>query len=327
MKTIESPASSALFAAGFPGLLEVEEALHSIFAKAEGVTRDICLSLNSGGKRIRPALVILSGLCFSDLSFEMVNTGVAAELIHMASLVHDDVIDKSFTRRGKRSVNAVYGNRYAVLAGDFLFAKAFSILSSYNLAKSMKYFTDAIEQMCDGELNQAEDSFDYKISIDRYFKRIAQKTGILISSCCRSGASVAGADDEYVNILRDYGMDLGCAFQIIDDILDFNGDETKLGKPVGNDIANGDITLPVILLIQNPFYNSKIIEIINAGQITKDSIKYINDMLKESGAMEKAYEVAKSLINRTKSRICNVPDSIYRSYLIQIADGMLNRKA
>lgn len=326
MAGMKTAGFNTLIAADFPGLMDVENALHSIFDQADGITRNACMALkNSGGKRIRPAMVILSGLCFSKLSENMINTGVAAELIHMASLVHDDVIDQSLSRRGRSTINAVYGNHCAVLTGDFLFARAFKILSSCKLIKSMEYLTNAISQMCDGEINQDRDSFNPDITVDDYLDRIGRKTGILISSCCTAGAAAAGADQIYIDILQGYGMDVGCAFQIIDDILDFTGDEAKLGKPTGMDIINGDITLPVIFLLEDSKNGMKMRRIIENRCINRESLKAINDMLCSSGAIDKAFDVARDLIGRAKQRVSLIPDSSYKPYLMDIADNVLMR--
>lgn len=309
-----------------PGLEEIEDRIRSILAKADGIVKEMCMSLlMSGGKRIRPLIVIYSGMCFSELTPAMMFTAVASELIHMASLVHDDIIDSAESRRGIRTINSAYGNHFAVLAGDFLFAEAFSILSSHKLIKSMEYLVDAIREMCDGEINQAGDGFRMGVTMEDYFKRIRKKTGILISSCSKAGAAAAGASDYYIDLMDNYGTNLGNAYQIIDDILDFIGDEAKLGKPTGMDLLNGNITLPVIILMEDLKYGPLANEIIKSRNLTRQDVGKITEMLIKSGAIKKSYSIAQECIDKAKLSLSYVPDTPYKSMLIYMADKVINR--
>lgn len=330
MKIVELPMSVdnilSYARLNMPGYDEIEERLSCILTNAEGIVKDMCLSLlSSGGKRVRPLLVVYSGLCFSEISQQVIYTAVASELIHMASLVHDDIIDLSESRRGRRTINSVYGNHSAVLAGDYLFAQAFSILSHHKLLSSMEYLVEAISQMCDGEINQAGDGFKLWISEDEYFNRIRKKTGILISSCCRAGSSSAGAPDHLVNAMGDYGMNVGYAYQIVDDILDFTGDEGKLGKPTGMDLINGNITLPVIMLLKHEEYRDKALRIIRQESMSHSDVNTITGMLKKSGAIDMAYDTAHKCIIRAKDSISRVRDSAYKSMLLYMADRAVSR--
>lgn len=311
----------------YPGISEVEEELKFVLYKSEGLIRDMCMSLlKSGGKRLRPLMVINSSLCFSDLNASIVETAVAAELIHMASLVHDDIIDVSESRRGMRTINSFFGNHAAVLTGDFLFAEAFSMLSSYKLIKSMGYLVAAIREMCDGEIKQAGDKFKTGVTISDYFNRIAKKTGILISSCCSAGAAAANASDSYIEAMNGFGMNVGYAFQIMDDILDFTGDPKKLGKPTGIDLKDGNITLPVILLLQDNYYGLWVKKIIEKQDISKCEIGYISELLNKTGAIKKSCEIARECINKAKSNISIIPSSIYKDILNEIADNVITRE-
>lgn len=310
----------------FPGRDEVEKRLKSVLMEGEGIIKDICLSLlESGGKRLRPMMVIYSGLCFSKLTPDMINTAAAAELIHMASLVHDDIIDKSDSRRGIATVNAEYGNHSAVLTGDYIFAKAFHILSSFKLLKSMEYLVEAIEEMCDGEVVQAADRFNESVTIEDYFRRIGKKTGILVSSCCRAGAAAGGASDEEISVMDQYGMNVGYAFQIVDDILDIVGDERRTGKPKGMDILQGNITLPFILLMKDDDYGPAMKSMIRTGKISNYDLEYINDLMSKTGIIKKSFEIAAKCIAKAKSSIYTIPDSSSRSILLSIADRAVNR--
>jgi heptaprenyl diphosphate synthase len=332
MSIIEAPLytdekNTDMLKTDFYGLIDVENRINEVLLKAEGIIKDMCMYLfNCGGKRLRPLMVLCSGLCFSDLTPDMINTAAAAELIHMASLVHDDVIDKSDSRRGMESINSIYGNHAAVLAGDYLFAEAFDILSYNKLLKSMDYLVEAIQKMCCGEVRQADDRFNTGITVNDYFDRIAKKTGILISSCCRAGAAAANASDMEINIMNEYGLYVGYAFQIIDDILDFTGDEKKLGKPVGMDLLNGNITLPVILLMNNENYRMKVKSILRKGYVSNAEFEYISEALEKSGAIKSAYYMAEKCVSKAKLGIYDIKDSVYKSLLLEKADKIINRE-
>lgn len=310
----------------FSELLFVEDQLQVVLNKADGLIQQTCVSLlQSGGKRIRPLLTLYSGMCFTPLNPLMIQAAVAAELIHMASLIHDDVIDESATRRGKPTLNSVYGNHAAVLTGDYLFAEAFYILSKHQLLESMKYLVEAIQAMCDGEVNQADEQFSISIDAQHYFNRIAKKTGALLAACCQSGATLAGAGPEELALMRNYGLNIGYAYQITDDILDISGNIESLGKPVDADLLNGNITLPILYLLDNPFYGKWLKEIMKTRQIPTQAIQSIKDALKCSGCLEQAYTTATQCISKAKTSLDKIPSSAYKSSLVQLADSILQR--
>ena len=204
-----------------PGIEAIEIELYNSLSGSQGTMREMCSHiLNAGGKRIRPLLVLHSGLGFGTMSNHLVKAAVAAELIHMASLVHDDIIDNSSLRRSRPSINKIWGNQFAVLCGDYLFSKAFGIMSSNRLMRSMDLMVEAIQNMCEGEIVQAGERFNPLISQERYYEIIGMKTAIFLSCCCKSGAAISGATKLQVHMMGEYGLHLGYAFQIIDDILD-----------------------------------------------------------------------------------------------------------
>lgn len=314
-----------------PELMElalVEAKLQEVLGKAHGIIRDNCLALlNSGGKRIRPLLTVTSAMCFGPLNNHTIMAATASELIHMASLIHDDIIDGAFTRRGTDTINSLYGDKTAVLTGDYIFAEAFGILSTHNLVSVMGYMVDAIQAMCDGEVNQAADLFSVHTDVDSYFQRIAKKTGILLSACCKSGAASAGASLIQITFLGEYGLNLGYAYQIIDDILDFSGDQDSLGKPSGLDLASGNVTLPVILLMADPKYGEWLKDMINGHQITATALKTIHNALYTTGCMEQAYDIATQCIATAKSNLESIPAGYPKTTLLELADTILTRKA
>lgn len=311
---------------GFQGAERIEERLSDILQSSRGIIREECMHmLISGGKRLRPMLVILNGQCFSNINDSLIDAAAAAELIHMASLVHDDIIDNSRSRRGKSTVNSVFGNHAAVLAGDFMFAKSFEILSGLSDMRCMKFMVSAIAEMTIGEVNQADDMFNACISDSRYYERIREKTGMLLSSCCGAGAAIGGASEREINLLREFGMNIGYAFQIIDDILDFTGNADLLGKPVGGDLMSGIITLPVILLLQGGRFQD-VRNIIEKGHINSGEFSYIKECLIDSGSMERAYETAEMFCERAKLCLSGIRSSSCRENLMEIADKITDRK-
>jgi len=310
----------------FSELLFVEDQLQLVLNKADGLIQQTCVSLlQSGGKRIRPLLTLYSGMCFAPLNPSMIQAAVAAELIHMASLIHDDVIDKSSIRRGKPTVNSLYGDHAAILTGDYLFAEAFKILSTHRLLSSMTYLVEAIQAMCHGEVNQADEQFSNLVSKQDYFSRIAKKTGILLAACCQSGAILAGAHSEELTLLREYGLNLGYAYQITDDILDISGDAESLGKPVCADLINGNITLPLLYLLDNPIYGNWLREILTTRKVTHLGLLSIKEALICSGCIDQAYATATECIGNAKFSLAEIPPSPYKSTLLDLADSILLR--
>ncbi len=310
-----------------PELSQVEDTLYGVLSKARGIIKDACYALlNAGGKRIRPLLTVHAALCFGPLTTDTINSAAAAELIHMASLVHDDVIDKAETRRGKPTVNCLYGNTGAVLTGDYMFAEAFKVLATCQLLPSMQYLVEAIQAMCDGEVNQAKDSFGYSCT-EGYLCRIAKKTGMLLAACCKSGAATAGATPQEIAALGEYGLNLGYAFQIVDDILDFTSAPQTLGKPTGSDIVNGNVTLPVIMLMNNPVYGDWIKQVIATQTINSTGVESIRQALTDAGSIEDSYKLAAGCVEKAKASLKHVPASPYKSVLLQVADSVFSRQA
>ena len=203
--------------------------------------------LFNGGKRIRPLLVITCARLCGNRSDNAYRLGVAFEFLHAATLFHDDIIDGSDTRRGKPAVYKEFDIIAAILAGDFLHAHSMAIVSEYAGPTGIACFCKATKGMVDGEFMQLQNAEGHNLSEIDYYNTIMGKTGLLISAACEVGAIFAGADAKAVIALRNYGRYLGCAFQIIDDILDYLGDSSKTGKAVGNDLAEGKMTLPIIL--------------------------------------------------------------------------------
>jgi heptaprenyl diphosphate synthase len=206
--------------------------------------------LHAGGKRIRPVFVLLSGR-FGQYDLERLKRiAVPLELIHMATLVHDDVIDDAETRRGRKTVKAQWDNRVAMYTGDFIFARALEVVSQIGQQRIHHILSRAIVQMCRGEIEQIRDFYNASQHLLRYLHRIKRKTALLMAISCQLGALASNAPEEIVRVLYRYGYYVGMAFQITDDVLDLTGNEQQLGKPAGSDLRQGNVTLPVIHTLQ-----------------------------------------------------------------------------
>ncbi|KLU59150.1 heptaprenyl diphosphate synthase component 2 [Peptococcaceae bacterium CEB3] len=285
----------------------------------------VSLLQTSNGKQLRPLLVFSAAALISPPGEKTVQTAVAAELIHLASLVHDDIIDQAPLRRGQASVNAAHGNQTAVLAGDALFAEAFRVLSAPGLIPVMPYFIEAIQAMCAGEVRQGQSQFALDRSLHDYLRRNAQKTGSLIEACCRAGAATAGAETVNINRLGKFGRCLGIGFQVIDDVLDFVGQEEELGKPTGNDFGQGNLTLPVIYLLQDPTYGVWFKEALEKKPWPPTLALQISKALEQSGALKRSRDTAEAYIAKAKKTLSPFPPSAALDLLSEIAGRTLTR--
>lgn len=244
--------------------------------------------LNQGGKRIRPLLVLLCSDIYGAALKTRVDVAVAAELIHSASLLHDDVVDNSHLRRGQPSANRRWSNPTAVLAGDFLFARAYAVLSSY--PNILAIITNAISTMCLGELNQLYTHFDPDTSPETYVSTIISKTASLLAASCECGAAISPMPPEEIGIMRKFALHLGIAYQVLDDITDYVLDAGLTGKPQGSDIRNGIVTLPLMYLLANPSTRGRVQSLLQQKQPLEP--KMLAPELAETRAIEKAAAVA-----------------------------------
>jgi octaprenyl-diphosphate synthase len=229
----------------------VEETLAAVCrVDHEPLAKMLELALSGAGKRIRPALVLLAGT-FGHYRLDLlVPLAASVELLHTATLVHDDVIDNSEVRRGRPTVNKAFQNSIAVMVGDYMFAHAAELVTRTGSLEVVKLFAHTLMVMAKGEIGQDVRAYDVRQDVQEYLARIAGKTASLFATACQGGAMVAQVPEPWAKALWDYGHHLGMAFQIVDDILDFTGNEAELGKPVGSDLLQGTLTLPSLLLMQ-----------------------------------------------------------------------------
>lgn len=300
---------------------------NSILARLEALIGPSMEHLrHSSGKGLRPLLLLTVSSLFSKPNKASVDAATAAELIHLASLVHDDIIDQAELRRGKPSLNTLYGNQASVLLEDALFAESFRLLATHDLLDSMGFFVEAIQEMCAGEVFQDKQKFDTSRSVEDYLKHISQKTAALIRACCRAGASTGGAADFEINLLANYGENLGCAFQIVDDILDYTSNSLALGKPVGNDLKEGNLTLPIIFLLEDPKYNSWFKDLLARGNFDLTSEQEVRSALWHSGALAKSEGLAISFIQNAKKCLEHFPANPAYDILNNLADSVLSHQ-
>lgn len=275
--------------------------------------------LLAGGKRLRPAFVLLAGKFNHAPGEHLVPLAAAMELIHMASLVHDDVIDCSTTRRGVPTVKARWGNRVSMHTGDYLFAKALTIISRYTNERILRTLADVSVKMVEGEIQQILSAFDTRQTVKDYLNRIRRKTALLISTSFMLGAIASGVSETVTRSLTRYGYFIGMAFQITDDLLDFTSSEEVLGKAVGSDLTQGIITLPVIYALQSERGDAvrRLISCLERGEAV------ISEALLEvagSGGLLKAEELKERYVIRARRELERLPPVAARQTLSGIAD-------
>lgn len=254
--------------------------------------------LFSGGKRFRPLLAVIAArLCNCDKG-EIYKLAIAFEYLHLATLFHDDVIDKADTRRGKPSVSNAYGRAAAILAGDFLHARSMAIIGRYGGGEALEIFCNATGGMVNGEFLQLRNSTNYNQSEDDYFKVIHGKTALLIAATTQIGALYGGASRREQQSLKEFGIYLGYTFQIVDDLLDYKGDAKKTGKPVGNDLIEGKMTLPLILTLKKADSKDtgRIIDILNSLDMRHQCFGEVCDLIEKYDCFEQTSEKAKKCL-------------------------------
>jgi len=282
--------------------------------------------LRAGGKRIRPAFALLAGKFYNYNLQKLLPLTVALEIIHMASLVHDDVVDASLIRRGRPTVRAKWGNRISLHTGDFLFARSLLLIAQYEDKRISQVLSRVSVEMCQGEVQQIAASFDADQTLRDYFYRIKRKTALLISASCQLGAVVVGAPEPMVWNLTRYGYYLGMAFQITDDILDMVAEEKVLGKPVCGDLRQGIITLPVIYALERTEEKARLRELVTKKVKSEGEVKETIRLIKESGAIEYSFNIAHKYLEKAKKELAKLPDVKTKKTLRYIANYIKERK-
>ncbi len=280
-----------------------------------------------GGKRIRPALLLLSSKLFNYQGRGAVRLGAVVEIIHTATLVHDDIIDEAKTRRGRPSANTQWGNSKCVLAGDWLYMQAFKIAVQERNFRILDTLIELTQQMVEGELLQME-KLGQLISLDEHFDLIYRKTACLFSVCMRLGAILGGASPEQEQAVGQYGHDLGMAFQIVDDVLDLTASEEVLGKPVASDLREGKVTMAVIHTLERCTEDerAKIQTILNERAFNGVTHVQIMDILRRYGSLEAATDHAARYAESAQKAICCFPDSEIKRALLWAPEFVVARE-
>lgn len=286
---------------------------------------DLLNYIISGGKQIRPTLTLLAGRFHRynlDLLIPMA-TGV--ELLHTATLVHDDTIDGSLMRRGKPTATSIWGVSVATVAGDYLFAQSAELVARTGNLRVITLFARTLMALCSGELEESFANYDQEQPRQSYFRMIANKTASLFSTATESAGILSEAPEEAVQALKSYGYNLGMTFQIVDDILDFTAQDEELGKPVASDLLQGTLTLPAILLKEQRPKDNPIAEIFENRQ-KQQSLKLAIEMIHCSGIIPECYRIAQSFTSRACQALQVFPDNPSRQALMELADYVIQRQ-
>ncbi|MGI6037640.1 MAG: polyprenyl synthetase family protein [Limnochordia bacterium] len=309
---------------GYPLIEATEERLQQVIGGQGLVNQLGDYLLAGGGKRLRPTLTIL-GASFYPLPEEaVVDLAVAGELIHLASLIHDDIIDGAPMRRGRQTLHTLWNEKVAVLTGDYLFASAFELLTQLKATSVLREMTKAIKLMCEGEVEEVARAFNFEQGEAEYYQCIQKKTAQLLAACCQSGPLLAGAAPEETAALANYGLNLGYAFQIIDDILDLTAREDELGKPVRSDLSQGTLTLPVIHVLQHSPLADELIRLLREGQGHKPRAqKLLDEALAQEDALLYAWQAVAKKIKAAEEALKVLPPYPARDMLAALARQLL----
>ena len=297
--------------------------LHSDVALVNQVGEYI---VNSGGKRLRPALVILSARAFGYGGKHHHELAAVVEFIHTATLLHDDVVDESAMRRGKATASALFGNSASVLVGDFLYSRAFQMMVEVGDMRVMQTLADATNIIAEGEVLQLLNCHDASVDAENYLRVIYCKTAKLFEAAMRLGAILSGANAANERAVALYGVHLGTAFQLVDDVLDYSGDVQEIGKNLGDDLAEGKPTLPLIYAMQ---HGSEAQSALVRKAIEDGDIALFDEVLKvvqQTGALEYTRQQAKREADTATASISILPDSPYKKSLVELAEFAATRK-
>ncbi len=310
-------------------LQRVETRLHDIPLRSdldlELVTEAIGHLLDAGGKRIRPALTLLTGRLYPADPDKIVSMAAAVEMLHTATLVHDDVVDGSMLRRGSPTLNARWSPGATILTGDYMFAQAADLAAQTNSVRVMRIFARTLMTIVSGELRQLFGDATKRQTREDYFKRIYAKTASMFELATEAAGVLIGASEDEILALGQYGRDLGIAFQIMDDVLDFIGDASQVGKPVANDLRQGIVTLPVIDYLDAQPLDKRVDELLHNGQHGDEVVLPIVADVRASGAVDRAVSEARGYVRSAQQTLLKLPDSEARQSMLAVADYVVAR--
>jgi geranylgeranyl pyrophosphate synthase len=281
--------------------------------------------LDSIGKGTRPAITLLASKFHPHDPQPPILMASAVELLHLATLIHDDTVDNADIRRGRPTVSSRWGEKMAVLLGDYVFAKSATLVCATQDIRVVRIFSETIMDLSSGELKERFAAYDWTVGKEQYWDRISQKTASLFCTAAKTGAILSGASESVVETFHTYGHSLGMAFQIVDDILDFQGTESEVGKPVGSDLAQGVLTLPAILL-QEKYPQDNPIKELFENQGRKDSLEKAVEMINSSSVIDDSYATALEYCSQARKALEPLPDNVYRRSLMELPAYVLERK-
>jgi heptaprenyl diphosphate synthase len=301
----------------------IEDELHQSVYTPHMLMKETSVHLlKAGGKRIRPVFVLLGGKNGDYDLDRLKSVAVALELIHMATLVHDDVIDNADTRRGQLTVKAKWDNRVAMYTGDYIFAKALGYITHLEDPRIHQILAKAIVDMCLGEVEQIQALYQWNQSYKTYFLRIKRKTALLMAISCQLGGLACHTSEEESQALYRYGYNVGMAFQITDDILDFTATDKQLGKPAGSDLLQGNITLPVLASFRDPNVRK---EIISEFDTKAPNMGLVIDLVKRSGGIQCAKGIARKYLAKAKESVHDLSSNTSKDTFLKIAQFIEQR--
>ena len=331
MQTVRSSAPAELARIFEPIQAQLEE-VEEAYAKHIQSRVDLIPQIgryiqSSGGKRVRPAVLLMAARLGGYEGEQAVNYASVVEFIHTATLVHDDIIDDADLRRGKLAVHSRWGNDITVLLGDYLYIKSMGMALSYDSLELVRLLCDVTLRMIEGELYQLTKTGDVDITEEEHFEIIRRKTAFLFGGCAEIGGMLGEVNPDERTALREYGFNLGVAFQLVDDLLDYTADKTALGKPIGGDLREGKVTLPAILLLQRDGGRSSelIRSVVNDRSITPELWCELQELLREHRAVEHAYDRAVEYASSAKQYLEVFPPSPERDALAALPDYVLAR--
>ncbi|MFD1018488.1 heptaprenyl diphosphate synthase component II [Thalassobacillus hwangdonensis] len=311
-------------------LSQIEESINETIQAEHPVLREASTQLlQAGGKRIRPVFVLLAGK-FGDYQLErMKAVAVSLELIHMASLVHDDVIDDAELRRGQPTIKSKWDNRIAMYTGDYIFARSLECLSELDNPRAHQILAKTIVEVCVGEIEQIKDKYHLDQNLRTYLRRIKRKTALLIAVSCRLGAIAANVPYEQERALFKYGYYVGMSYQIIDDVLDFTASEQELGKPAGGDLLQGNITAPVLYAMEDDRIADQLRELFknDPEAVTKDELSSVIEQIKHSDAIDRSFALSERYLQKAYDALETLPSGRTKQTLRGIAKYIGKRKS
>ena len=311
-------------------LLKIENVLLSVVKTDIKISKEISEHIVlKPGKRFRPLLLVLSYLAFNRrVNMKVINSAAAVELLHNASLVHDDIVDLASMRRGQKTANVIWGDHASVLAGDFLLSKSLWLVNKVNNFKVMDTVTNAASELANGQiLDMSLSKSPSSFNLDLYYKMISLKTASLLSSCSEVGAIIANADSGKIRKMKNFGFNLGMCFQIVDDLLDFTGSSDDLGKKPLQDLSNGKITLPLIIALEKARKKdfSKATLILNNSKFDSKNIDFLYNLILKEGAIEDSRKVLNKFTNKALNNISFLEDNDYSKALRYLLEASLTR--